>query len=203
MKTKLTIGTFLLAAVTLAQAQSNDLSSALQKGLFQEEAAQDLAAAIQSYQAVASQFDKTRQIAATAIFRLGECYRKLGRTNEAGAQYQRVLSEFADQATLATLSRQNLAGLGLSPVSIATAPLAGASTERQRQLLEEEIKAADAEHQEISRIQDILQNSPDLINAPGKTGPTLLQIAAAKGQLEVAKMLLDHGADVNGIKPSE
>src|SRR5215472_1866249 len=48
----------------------------------------------------------------TAIFRLGECYRKLGRTNEAVAQYQRIVREFSDQQTLATLSQQNLAGLG-------------------------------------------------------------------------------------------
>src|SRR5262249_52376113 len=57
-------------------------------------------------------FDKDRQLAATAIFRLGECYRKLGKTNEAVVQYERIVREFGDQQTLVTLSEQNLTGLG-------------------------------------------------------------------------------------------
>src|SRR5262249_37519935 len=60
-------------------AATNDLTSALQKGLFEEEANRNLDAAIAAYQTLATQFDKDRQVAATAIFRLGECYRKLGR----------------------------------------------------------------------------------------------------------------------------
>jgi ankyrin repeat protein len=107
----------LFAAVVLltafpAPAATNDATAALQKGLFEEEANHNLGAAIQAYQSVVVQFDKDRKLAATAVFRLGECYRKQGNTNEANAQYQRVLREFADQPTFATLSRQNLAALG-------------------------------------------------------------------------------------------
>jgi hypothetical protein len=47
----------------------------LQKGLFEEEANHDLAAAMQAYQSVIERMDKDRKLAATAIFRLGECYR--------------------------------------------------------------------------------------------------------------------------------
>jgi len=54
-------------------------------GAVREEANQNLGAAIQAYQAMASQFDKDRKLAATAIFRLGECYRKQGNTNDAAA----------------------------------------------------------------------------------------------------------------------
>lgn len=99
------------ALTTFARAATNDLTVLLQQGLFEEEANRDLNAAIANYQSLATAFDKDRQLAATAIFRLGECYRKLGKTNEATAQYQRILKEFADQPTLVTLSRQNLAGL--------------------------------------------------------------------------------------------
>jgi tetratricopeptide (TPR) repeat protein len=95
-------------------AVTNNLTSALQRGLFEEEANRNLDAAISNYQALAAQFDQDRQIAATAIFRLGECYRKLGQTNDAVGQYQRILREFSDQQTLATLSRQNLTGLGVA-----------------------------------------------------------------------------------------
>jgi cytohesin len=96
-----------------ASAATNDLTSLLQQGLFEEEANRDLDAAIASYQSLAAKFDKDRQVAATAVFRLGECYRKLGRTNDAAVQYERVVREFPDQQTLATLSRQNLAGMGI------------------------------------------------------------------------------------------
>ena len=84
MKTKLCIGIFLLAAA-LARAQTNNLTVLLQQGLFEEQANRNLDAAIADYQALAPQFDKDRQLAATAVFRLGECYRVQGKTNEAAS----------------------------------------------------------------------------------------------------------------------
>ncbi|MBC8094846.1 MAG: ankyrin repeat domain-containing protein, partial [Akkermansiaceae bacterium] len=92
-------------------AATNDLSGLLQKGLFEEEANRNLDAATTAYQTLVTQLDKDRQIGATAIFRLGEVYRKQGKTNEAAVQYERIVRDFAEQTTLVTLSRQNLAGL--------------------------------------------------------------------------------------------
>ncbi len=60
---------------------------------------------MQSYESAVKLHDKDRQLAATAIFRLGECYRKQGKTNEANAYYKRVITEFADQSQLVELSR--------------------------------------------------------------------------------------------------
>jgi tetratricopeptide (TPR) repeat protein len=115
---KLPLASLLLCVFALIplglRAATNDLTTALQKGLFEEEANHNLDAAISNYQALATQFDQDRQIAATAIFRLGECYRKLGQTNDAVVQYQRIVREFPDQQTLATLSQQNLTGLGVA-----------------------------------------------------------------------------------------
>jgi cytohesin len=111
MKTNWLVGSVFLAGAMVLRAQTNDLSAALRQGLFEEEADRNLDAAISNYQVLATQFDQDRQIAATAIFRLGECYRKLGRDNDAVVQYQRILREFPDQQTLATLSRQNLTAL--------------------------------------------------------------------------------------------
>ena len=113
MKTKLCIGLISLAT-TLALAQTTNLTALLQQGLFEEQANRNLNAAITDYQTLALQFDKDRQLAATAVFRLGECYRAEGRTNEAAVQYQRILRDFSDQQTLATLSRQDLAGMGVA-----------------------------------------------------------------------------------------
>ncbi len=250
----------LAAALVLAGAPvwaaTNDLTAPLQRGLFEEEANQNLGAAIQAYQSVANQFDKDRKLAATAIFRLGECYRKQGHTNEAAVEYERILREFADQPTLVALSRQNLAALG-SPAPAAAAPvLSDAARQEQKRLLEEEIKlvqnqldvqkkkievgradssslwpiereilelrrkvaaveaglpvsfaasetgatAATTEADEVRRIQALIKDSPDLINAPDRNGETLLESAAAKGKLAVVKLLLDSGAAVDGLQ---
>src|ERR1051326_4434590 len=108
-----------LAAAQLFQgpipcrAAADTLSETLQKALFEEEANHNLDAAIKAYQSVLQQTDEQRKLAATAVFRLGECYRKLGKNNEAGGQFERILQEFPNQTELVTLSRQNLAGLGL------------------------------------------------------------------------------------------
>jgi ankyrin repeat protein len=182
MKTNLCLLILILAA-TLARAQTNDLTSLLQQGLMEEQANRNLDAAIADYQSLAAQFDRNRQVAATAIFRLGECYRMEGRTNEAAVQYQRILSNFTDQSALATMSRENLAGLGVATAEAAK-PADNVSP------------PADEEDQEILRIQQMIQNSPDLINAV-RGANTPLAEAASKGWLKVATYLLDHGADVN------
>ena len=79
------------------------LDSKLATGVVEEEANLDLNAAVQSYRSVLTQFDGQRPLAAHALFRLGECYRKLGRMEEAKAQYARVIREFPDQTYLAQL----------------------------------------------------------------------------------------------------
>ncbi len=129
----------LVLSLSLASAATNDLTSILQKGLFEEEANHNLGEAIQLYQSVISRFDSDRKLAATAAFRLAECYRKQGKTNEASVQYDRVLREFPDQPQLAALSRQNLAALGASPAAPATATISNSARQEQKKLLEQEI----------------------------------------------------------------
>ncbi len=79
---------------------ADELSLQLQKGLLAEEAHRDYNAALKAYQAAVAAYDTNRQAAATAVFRLAETYRKLGRTNEARVQYERVVLEFPDQSAL-------------------------------------------------------------------------------------------------------
>jgi len=325
--TWLLVGLFLPSALCLlplpnASAQTNNLTPALQQGLFEEEANRNLDAAVSNYQALVAQFDQDRPMAATAIFRLGECYRKLGQTNDAVIQYQRVVREFGDQTNLASLSRQNLTGLGVGSqprfqerlqAIIAKSPYDGSGssavdatvraqaleaeasslkvqieqlkqlppvdlriaiqqnypnpvlTSLMQQLSQVDVELAsltndyapsdlhitrvqskkdtldrqidaqvegvieglkaktdtdlntakalrdqaaaarpallqiapttDDEEQEIRRLQQMIQNSPDLINSPN--GPHPLINAANKGWLKVAGFLLDHGADIN------
>ncbi len=115
----------------------------LRKGVVQEEVDRNLNAAVQTYQSVAARSKEDRQVAATAVFRMAECYRKLGKTDEATAAYNRVAIEFSDQKRLADESRKQLAKLAPQPGGGAPANRAEAR-KRFRALLEEEIAAARA-----------------------------------------------------------
>ncbi len=193
-------------------------TSLLQKGLFEEEANQNLEAAIQNYQLVISQADEERKLAATAVFRLGECFRKKGLTNEAVAQYQRVMRDYSDQATLAKMSQQNLAGLGLGSVTLPNgAAIIGPAEFQQRvlSLLENvqtnvtkkkaredlqdlSIKELDEEAQEMERLAKIIKDSPDLINGTAGKNVPLIN-AAGNGWIKVARYLLENKADPNAM----
>src|SRR5688572_20887356 len=127
MKTHLSL--LLAVCLPIAAPAADQLNPELQRGLFEEEANQNFNAAIKAYQSVLTTHDSERKLAATALFRLGECYRKLGKTNDAISQYQRLVIEFPDQATLANLSRQNLIGLGAPKADDSRQ---GSSSERAR-----------------------------------------------------------------------
>ncbi|MDB6109950.1 MAG: Ankyrin repeat-like protein [Pedosphaera sp.] len=186
MKTKRFI--LLVLAITtagFASAATNDVSTLLQKGLFEEEANRNLDVAIQAYQSVITETDKNHKFAATAIFRLGECYRKQGKTNEATAQYQRILREFSDQTELANLS-QSYAGN--------TAKSSSGFSDRLVKL--QRAQDLSVEDQEIKRIQALIKESPDLINANTDGLGTPLNKAVNNGQLAVVKFLLENKANI-------
>ncbi len=117
-----------LASAGLAVGATNDITTLVQKGLFEEEANHNLTAAMEHYQTAIGNFDQNRKLVATAVFRLGECYRKQGRTNEANVQYQRILQEFSDQTELAKLSSE----YGSSPKS--ASPVNSSSDAKQEEL---------------------------------------------------------------------
>jgi ankyrin repeat protein len=171
---------FMSAGIVFAA--TNDLTALLQKGLFEEEANHNLAAAIRNYQTAIDGFDQDRQLAATAVFRLGECLRKQGKTNEAGIQYARVLREFPDQTNLVKLCSDYLGGAKTSTL-VATSDAQTAATS--------------AEDEEVRKIREMIRNSPDLINAP-ISGVTPLQSAVQSGNITAAELLLANGANGNG-----
>ncbi|HAM70162.1 MAG TPA: hypothetical protein DCM86_00775, partial [Verrucomicrobiales bacterium] len=305
------------ALAALPVTAADPLAAQLQRGLVEEEANRNPEAALKAYEEVVRQIDSQRQLAATAIFRTGEIYRKLGRTNEAVAQYRRILSEFRGEETLGNLSRQNLAVLGvhetapargreaelieqeirlaeqeiaaqekmvkvgLAPTEKVTAarrellqlqrqlvvaqggaiPGTSPASAKEQALIQEEIKLAERELAqiqekfkmgvatedsllgprrevlklqrqllvaqgrgseeappvagaraespeagEIQRLRSLMQNSPDLLNAPvpANGNETPLQSAASKGELEVVRFLLQSGAerDAKGARTS-
>src|ERR1039458_1122933 len=89
-------------------AAQDRMAETVRKGILEEETNGNLNAAIQSYQSVVTQYDEDRKSAATALFRLAECYRKQGKSKEAIAAYSRVVRDFADQSKLADPSRSQL-----------------------------------------------------------------------------------------------
>jgi ankyrin repeat protein len=174
-------------------AATNDPSALLQKALFEEEANHDLPAAIKAYQKLVSDLDENRKLAATAIFRLGECYRKQGRTNEAAAQYERVTRDFSDQSTLVDLSRQNLAGLGQTPTASTTQPLSIAARKEQKRLLEEEIKLVEtkvADEQTRAKVgqpNDLLAAQRELLGLKRQVAALDVEATAPKEQAETTQ----------------
>ena len=180
MKIKMTV---IFAALFLsggfASAATNDITPLLQKGLFEEEANHNLEAAMRQYQAAIDGFDQDRQLAATAVFRLGECYRKLGKTNEAVVQYERILRDFADQTALAGLSRQYLAGKTPAATEVLTIATVGTL----------------AEDEEVRKIREMIRNSPDLINTHMNGYGFPLQSSVVDGNIAAAELLLANGAE--------
>jgi hypothetical protein len=106
MKTLLTVA-MLVGAAALAGAQDR-LADQLRKGIVQEETSQNPEKAMQAYKAIVAQFDEDRKVAATALYRLAECYRKVGMRTDAQAAYQRIVREFGDQTAMADSSRHQL-----------------------------------------------------------------------------------------------
>jgi tetratricopeptide (TPR) repeat protein len=103
-----TVIAIMLACGATGFAQEH-MADTLRNGILEEDSKQNPRAAIQQYQAVMTQFAEARQTAATALFRIAECYRKQGNRVQAIAAYQRVLKDFGDQTKLAGQSRTLLA----------------------------------------------------------------------------------------------
>src|SRR5579862_6232462 len=106
---KIRLAFAILTITTTVAAAQDRMAESLRKGVVEEESKHNLSAAIQDYQAALSQFDEARQTAATALFRMGECYRKQGKDDQAMAAYKRIAQEFTDQGKLAEQSRSILA----------------------------------------------------------------------------------------------
>ncbi|HTD86615.1 MAG TPA: ankyrin repeat domain-containing protein [Candidatus Binatia bacterium] len=175
--------TSLVLMLAIGHAMAADpITDALQKGLFEEEANHNLDGAIKAYQSVIDQTAEQRKLAATAVFRLGECYRKLNKTNEAVAQYQRVVREFSDHTQLSELSQKQLSALH------ATQP---------GELIQTAVPMVpDFETKELERLQNLLKEN-DVVNMRDQQRQTPLHNAAGSGYVKVAQFLLTNGADIN------
>lgn len=151
-----------------------------QKALFEEEANQNITNAITGYEAVLDAADAPIRFAATALYRLGECHRKLGRTNEATAAFERLSREFAGQTNLVRLARQNLAVLGWREPSSAPERASGAGPAAANPAEQK----AQADLAEAARIERVLEMAKD----PESVGQTQDILEAGLSSPELAQM---------------
>ena len=100
-----------------------EIEETIAEGLMDEDRKLDLERATDRYRTLIDRFDRQRAGAAQAIFRLAECYRKLGRMEEAKTLYARILREFPDQAPLVQASQKYVFGNPKIISQKATVPL--------------------------------------------------------------------------------
>src|SRR4051794_27050814 len=100
------IGT--LAAILAAGAQSNEAERQLKAAMNAELVNGDLKAAIKQYGEIAAKYKTDRAVAAMALVRMAEAYKKLGDA-ESRKVYERVLREFSDQKEATALARAGIA----------------------------------------------------------------------------------------------
>lgn len=161
------------------------IDDTFRRALVEEEANQNLGAAVQAYRQVIVGLDANRPMEATALFHLGECYRKQGKTKDALVQYRRVLIDFSDQATVVNLSRAALASLASSTPSVEGSALNSAIYRAQAAL--PDVKHAPSSSTSVpppsglvswwraeGNLDDAADNNPGIVSrvgyAPGKVG---------------------------------
>ncbi len=170
---------FLLFSLTVSAVialAADPLTEAFQRGLLAEESQRDLKAAAAAYDEVMRQADAQRELVATALFRRAEVHRRLGRTNEALADYRRLVREFADQTNLTGLAVARLPEKPVSGPGVAVLAdrLARAHAELETSTREhaeltaflERVKQLPSAH-EIALALDIRQPAPQLTTLRG------------------------------------
>jgi TolA-binding protein len=96
--------------------------------------------AAKNYEAIVSNFDRQREVAAQAIVRLGEAYRRMGRIDEARAMYARILREFVDFPDLARVSQQLLTENAPTQIRENATLTTGVPTPAEEEFIREELK---------------------------------------------------------------
>ncbi len=189
MRTLMTVA-MIVGAAALAGAQER-LADQLKKGIVQEEAGQNPEKAMQAYKAIVAQFDEDRRVAATALYRLAECYRKAGMRAEAQAAYQRVVREFSDQTALADPSRRQLMDtFGVSDLRTTRESEALLKAQRDSSATREELERSRASELRTSRE---LATTSERAGRPMSVEEARLELAMLEKRMADIKTKVDVG----------
>jgi hypothetical protein len=112
-----TILTTGMTAVIRAQTTPASPSELLEKGIYAQDTKGDIDSAIAIYQQLIAEQDINRSLAAQAQFRLGQCYQKQNRTDDATAAFQKLIHDYPNETGLVAQARANLpSGITLGPI---------------------------------------------------------------------------------------
>ena len=119
MKRKLiaTLALGALLALGAAQKKNENPQALFGAAVHQEEAEGNLTEAIRLYQTVLQKSGADRKLAADALFRIGQCYERLGQA-EARKAYERLVREFSDQKERARDAQARLAAMGQTATAV-------------------------------------------------------------------------------------
>jgi|GEM_PF-1116247 len=137
-----------LSLAAIAPQSGYDL---FQKALAKERAEGKLEDAIQLYRQIVENFASDRPLAAKALVQIGKCYEKLGRT-EARNAYNRILSDFSDQAQQVEEARARLAALDSGRREPRLAKAAGGAARDKEGLTFRKIDFKEAGHSHQARL---------------------------------------------------
>jgi len=98
-----------LSIVGISQ-KTEDPGVLLRSAIEKEEVDGDLQGAIGIYREIVEKFSGNKALAAKALYHIGLCYEKLGRT-EAQKAYQRLIEEYPGQIQEVNLAKERLAKL--------------------------------------------------------------------------------------------
>jgi hypothetical protein len=109
------VGLALAGAFTAAWAQRESSSTLLEKGIYYEQTAGDIDAAMRIYKQITDDAQASRSLVAQAQYRLGLCQLKKKQTEAAAESFRKVVSLYPDQKELAGQAQEKLSELGAPP----------------------------------------------------------------------------------------
>ncbi len=98
----------LIALAPMSPASAVGAAELLEKGIYAEETVGDLNEAIRVYEQVVTEGKQARKAAAEAQLRIGLCYKKLGKTDQANAAFQRVVDDYPAQTEMVARAKEHL-----------------------------------------------------------------------------------------------
>lgn len=104
------IGVGAVVLAVMAAERPVDPEMQLESAIHREMVLGDLTGAMEQYKTILAEPGRSREVAARALYQMGQCEEKLGQRREARAAYSRVVEEYGDQLEAATQARRVLAG---------------------------------------------------------------------------------------------
>ncbi len=103
-----TLGALACLMLSAVPAPAQTAAELLEKGIYLEETAGQVEAAIEVYRRIVTDATADRANVAEALLRLGLCHQKLGDDGAAAEAFKRILAEYSEQESFAARAREHL-----------------------------------------------------------------------------------------------